>query len=140
MENDPTCPLLVGRGFLATISVIIDCKKSKIAVGEEITRSVFRVKEVDKGMADVPYSTTHERQKFYGPRPNTNIIERWFEEKLDWNKPPKEGVGVWHIKIELIDPDEEKFDRIFQSMATTRKLSKKDMPIDILDLDHFHVS
>ncbi|GJW69106.1 MAK10-like protein [Tanacetum coccineum] len=46
MEKDPTCPLLVGRGFLATASAIIDCKKSKIAVGEGITRSIFRVKEI----------------------------------------------------------------------------------------------
>ncbi|GJX61061.1 MAK10-like protein, partial [Tanacetum coccineum] len=34
MKNDPTCPLLVGRGFLATASVVIDCKKAKIAIGE----------------------------------------------------------------------------------------------------------
>ncbi|GJU06628.1 MAK10-like protein [Tanacetum coccineum] len=32
MEKDPTCPLLVGRGFLATASAITDYKKSKIAV------------------------------------------------------------------------------------------------------------
>ncbi|GJU66561.1 zinc finger, CCHC-type containing protein [Tanacetum coccineum] len=38
MEKDPTCPLLVGRGFLAIASTIIDCKKSKIAVGEGHTR------------------------------------------------------------------------------------------------------
>ncbi|GKE66990.1 hypothetical protein Tco_1521151 [Tanacetum coccineum] len=62
------------------------------------------------------------------------------EEKLDWNKPPKEGDGAWHIKIELIDPDGEKFDRVSQSVPTTRKLSKRDKPSDILDLDHFHDS
>ncbi|GKC67290.1 DNA damage-inducible protein 1-like protein [Tanacetum coccineum] len=33
MEKDPTCPLLVGRGFLATVSVVIDCMKANIAVG-----------------------------------------------------------------------------------------------------------
>ncbi|GJY87992.1 reverse transcriptase domain-containing protein [Tanacetum coccineum] len=32
MEKDPTTSLLVGRGFLATASAIIDCKKAKIAV------------------------------------------------------------------------------------------------------------
>nr|GEV95083.1 hypothetical protein [Tanacetum cinerariifolium] len=37
MEKDPTCPLFVGRGFLAITSVVIDCKKSKIAIGEGIT-------------------------------------------------------------------------------------------------------
>ncbi|GJV37720.1 MAK10-like protein [Tanacetum coccineum] len=38
MEKDPTARLLVGRGFLATFSAVIDCKKAKIAVGEGITR------------------------------------------------------------------------------------------------------
>ncbi|GJZ65515.1 hypothetical protein Tco_0622211 [Tanacetum coccineum] len=33
MEKDPTCPLLIGRGFLATVSAVINYKKSKIAVG-----------------------------------------------------------------------------------------------------------
>ncbi|GKF04309.1 MAK10-like protein [Tanacetum coccineum] len=55
MEKDPTCPLLVGRGFLATASAVIDCKKAKIAAGEGITRSVFGVKEIDLGVEDVPY-------------------------------------------------------------------------------------
>ncbi|GJW07695.1 hypothetical protein Tco_1570118 [Tanacetum coccineum] len=37
--------------------------------------------------------------------------EDMFNEKLDWNKSPKEVDDVWHIKIELIDPDGEMFDR-----------------------------
>ncbi|GKB35547.1 hypothetical protein Tco_0880489, partial [Tanacetum coccineum] len=37
IEKDPTCPLLVEKGFLATASAVIDCKKSKIAAGEGIT-------------------------------------------------------------------------------------------------------
>ncbi|GKB57431.1 MAK10-like protein [Tanacetum coccineum] len=44
MEKDPATPLLVGRGFLATANAVIDCKKAKIAVGEGITMSIFRVK------------------------------------------------------------------------------------------------
>ncbi|GJS67854.1 hypothetical protein Tco_0682419 [Tanacetum coccineum] len=44
----------------------------------------------------------------------------------DWNKPPKKGDGVWHIKIELIDPDGDKFNRVFQSIPTTRKLSERE--------------
>ncbi|GKC12758.1 hypothetical protein Tco_1009540 [Tanacetum coccineum] len=51
----PRNPLLVGRGFLATASVVIDCKKAKIAVGEEVTRLIFRVKEIDLGDEEVPY-------------------------------------------------------------------------------------
>ncbi|GKA47076.1 RNA-directed DNA polymerase, eukaryota, reverse transcriptase zinc-binding domain protein, partial [Tanacetum coccineum] len=52
MEKDPTCPLLVVRGFLATASVVIDCKKAKITVGEGITRSICGVKEIDLGDLD----------------------------------------------------------------------------------------
>ncbi|GJW96797.1 hypothetical protein Tco_0178605 [Tanacetum coccineum] len=47
MEKDPATPLLVGRGFLATASTVIDCKKAKIVVGEGDTISVFGVKEID---------------------------------------------------------------------------------------------
>ncbi|GJY81752.1 MAK10-like protein [Tanacetum coccineum] len=37
MEKDPATPLLAGREILATFSVVIDCKKAKITVGEGIT-------------------------------------------------------------------------------------------------------
>nr|GEU37463.1 hypothetical protein [Tanacetum cinerariifolium] len=47
MEKDTTCPLLVGRGFLATANAVIDCKKAKIAVKEGITKSIFGFKEID---------------------------------------------------------------------------------------------
>ncbi|GKC93362.1 reverse transcriptase [Tanacetum coccineum] len=47
MEKDPATPLLIGRGFLATASTVIDCKKAKIVVGEGDTISVFGVKEID---------------------------------------------------------------------------------------------
>ncbi|GJZ70254.1 MAK10-like protein [Tanacetum coccineum] len=49
IKNDPETPLLVGRGFLATANVVIDCRKAKIAVGEGITRSVFGVKGIELG-------------------------------------------------------------------------------------------
>ncbi|GKB07504.1 MAK10-like protein [Tanacetum coccineum] len=65
MEKDPTCPLVVGRGFLATTNTIIDCKKYKIVIGEGITGPVFRVREAGKGQEDVPYYTTIARQKSY---------------------------------------------------------------------------
>ncbi|GJR35744.1 hypothetical protein Tco_1211428 [Tanacetum coccineum] len=67
-------------------------------------------------------------------------LENLVENNIDWNRPPKEGDGAWHIRIELIDPDGEKFDRAFQSILTTRKLSLKENPSDILNLDHFHDS
>ncbi|GKF58846.1 MAK10-like protein [Tanacetum coccineum] len=56
MEREPTCPLLVGRGFLATANAVIDCKKDKIAVGEGLTRLIFRVKELDFGDDDKVFS------------------------------------------------------------------------------------
>nr|GEX43666.1 MAK10-like protein [Tanacetum cinerariifolium] len=58
--------------------------------------------------------------------------------KIDWNKPPKEEDGVWYIRIELINPDGERLTRTFQLIPTTRKLSEKENPSEIIDLDHFH--
>ncbi|GKD15955.1 MAK10-like protein [Tanacetum coccineum] len=49
MKKDPATPLLVGRGFLATASVVTGCKKANIAVREGITRLIFVVKEIDIG-------------------------------------------------------------------------------------------
>ncbi|GJW63865.1 hypothetical protein Tco_0115749 [Tanacetum coccineum] len=69
MEKDPATPLLVGRGILATASFIIDCRKAKIEVGEGITRSIFRVTEIDLGDEEVPYWTTLGKQESYEPRP-----------------------------------------------------------------------
>ncbi|GKD00979.1 MAK10-like protein [Tanacetum coccineum] len=194
MEKDPTCPLLVGRGFLATASVVIDCKKAKIAVEEGITRSMFGVKEIGP-----PYWTTIARRKSYDLRPSTNDIcarppyylekdftdnhlpmeweiardaklnpfkdvlvfrkmveflgaipinfkgnmwesEDMIDKKIDWNKPLKEGDGAWYIRIEIIDLDGEKFDRVFQSIPTTRKLSEKEKPSNIIDLENFYDS
>ncbi|GKA80743.1 hypothetical protein Tco_0787435 [Tanacetum coccineum] len=66
--------------------------------------------------------------------------EDLIEKKIDWKRLPKEGIGEWHIMIEMIDPDGEKFNRIFQSVPTTRKLSEKEKPSDFIDLEHFHDS
>ncbi|GKF69010.1 MAK10-like protein, partial [Tanacetum coccineum] len=171
MEKDPTCPLLVGRGFLATASAIIDCKKSKIAVGEGITRSIFRVKEIGLG-ARPPYYLEKDFMdnhvpgeweiardaelnpfkdvlvfrkmvEFLGAIPINFKGNMWeskdmIDKKIDWNKPPKEGDGAWHIRIEMIDPDGENFVRVFQSILITRKLSEKEKPSDIIDLEHFY--
>ncbi|GJV69250.1 hypothetical protein Tco_1484759 [Tanacetum coccineum] len=66
--------LELGRGFLATASAVIDCKKAKIAVGEGITRSIFRVKEINLGDEDIPYWTTLGKRESYEPRPSTDEI------------------------------------------------------------------
>ncbi|GJS77459.1 hypothetical protein Tco_0727340 [Tanacetum coccineum] len=171
MEKDPTCPLLVGKGFLVTASFVIDCKKSKIAVGEGITRSVFGVREVDYGAQptyylkkdcidnNVPWEWEIVRDvelnpfkdvfvfrkmvEFLGAIPinfkgNMRESEDMIDKKIYWNKPPKEEDGAWHIRIETIYPDGEKFDRVFQLISTTRKLSEKEKPSDIIDLEHFY--
>ncbi|GJW03397.1 hypothetical protein Tco_1562253 [Tanacetum coccineum] len=54
------------------------------------------------------------------------------------NKPPKDGDGAWHAKIKIIDPDGEEFTKTFQSILASRKLSEKENPREIIDLDHFH--
>nr|GEW51020.1 hypothetical protein [Tanacetum cinerariifolium] len=41
MKKDPETYLLVGRGFVATANAVIDYRKTKIAVGERITRKDF---------------------------------------------------------------------------------------------------
>ncbi|GJZ99813.1 hypothetical protein Tco_0672364 [Tanacetum coccineum] len=199
MKKDPETPLLVGRGFLATASAVIDCRKAKIAVGEGITRSVFRVKEIDLGREEIPYWTTLGSRESYGPRLSTDGIgaktplyarkdfldhhlprewelardaelnpfkdilifrkmvefleiipinlkgNMWESEDLienptNWDRPPKEGDGAWHIRIELIDPDGEKFKKTFQSIPVSRKLFAKENPSEIIDLDHFYDS
>ncbi|GJX43969.1 MAK10-like protein [Tanacetum coccineum] len=68
MKKDPETPLLVGRGFLATANAVIDCRMAKIAMGEGITRSVFRVKGVDLGEEEAPYWTTLGKRESYKPR------------------------------------------------------------------------
>ncbi|GJW63438.1 MAK10-like protein [Tanacetum coccineum] len=65
MEREPTCPLLVGKGFLATANAVINCKKAKIAVGEGLTRSIFGVRELDSGDDNVPYWTTIGKRESY---------------------------------------------------------------------------
>ncbi|GJZ40152.1 hypothetical protein Tco_0586715 [Tanacetum coccineum] len=57
---------------------------------------------------------------------------------IDGDKPPKDGDGAWHAKIKLIDPDEEEFTKTLQSIPTTRKLSERESPREIVDLDHFY--
>ncbi|GKE91034.1 hypothetical protein Tco_1572129 [Tanacetum coccineum] len=69
MKKDPETPLLVRRGFLATSNTVIDFRMAKIAVGERITRSVFKVKGVEFGEEEAPYWTTHGKRESYKPRP-----------------------------------------------------------------------
>ncbi|GKE04213.1 MAK10-like protein, partial [Tanacetum coccineum] len=56
MKKDPETPLLVGRGFLATANAVIDCRMAKIAIGEGITRSSYKLQPLSDGIgARTPY-------------------------------------------------------------------------------------
>ncbi|GKD89449.1 hypothetical protein Tco_1364956 [Tanacetum coccineum] len=150
--KDPKTPLVVGRGFLATANAVIDCRMAKIAVGEGLTRSVFGVKGVNIREEETPYWTTLEKRESFKLRPYSEGIgaipinlksnmwesENLIENPINWDKPPKNRDGAWHAKIRLIDPDGVEFTKTLQSIPTTRKLSEKESPKDIIDLDHFY--
>ncbi|GJQ96460.1 MAK10-like protein [Tanacetum coccineum] len=81
--------------------------------------------------------------EFLGAIPINLKSNMWESEDLinnpiNWNKPPKNGDGAWHAKIRLIDPDGEEFTKTLQSIPTTRKLSERESPREIIDLDHFY--
>jgi hypothetical protein len=70
MISDTTCPLLVGRGFLATASAMIDCKESKIAVGEGDTWLVYDVTKHSYDCEEEPtphWVEMNRRPSRYGP-------------------------------------------------------------------------
>ncbi|GJU13117.1 hypothetical protein Tco_1135513 [Tanacetum coccineum] len=81
--------------------------------------------------------------EFLGATP-INLKRNMWESKdliknpINWDKPPKNGDGARHIKIRLIDPDEEEFNKTLQSIPTTRKLSERESPREIINLDHFY--
>ncbi|GJR18029.1 MAK10-like protein [Tanacetum coccineum] len=81
--------------------------------------------------------------EFLGAIPINLKCNMWESEDLikkpiNWDKPPKNGDGAWHAKIRLIDPDGEESTKTLQSIPTTRKLSKRENPREIIDLDHFY--
>nr|GEX15535.1 hypothetical protein [Tanacetum cinerariifolium]GEX17476.1 hypothetical protein [Tanacetum cinerariifolium] len=73
-KKDPETPLLIGRGFLATVNIVIDCRMDKIVVGEGITRSLFEVKGVNLGEEEMSYWTTLEKRESYKPRPRLDGV------------------------------------------------------------------
>ncbi|GJW09024.1 MAK10-like protein [Tanacetum coccineum] len=145
MKKDPETPLLVGRGFLATANAVIDCRMAKIAVGEGITRESYKPRPRSNGVgAQTPYYARKDfldchlpgeweiaRDAELNPFKDTLVFRRM-------DKPPKDGDGAWHAKIRLIDPDGEEFTKTLQSIPTTRKLSERESPREIIDLDHFY--
>ncbi|GJZ37855.1 MAK10-like protein, partial [Tanacetum coccineum] len=124
MKKDLETPLLIGRGFLEISNAVIDCRKAKIAVGEGITRKEF----LD---CHLPGEWEIARDAEINPFKDVLVFRQM-------GKPPKDGDGAWHAKIRIIDPDGEEFTKTFQSIPTSRKLSEKENPSEIIDLDHFH--
>ncbi|GJY24178.1 MAK10-like protein [Tanacetum coccineum] len=97
MKKNPETTLLVGKGFLATANAVIDCRMAKIAVGEGITRSVFRVKGVYLGEEEAPYWTTLGKRESYKPQPRSDGVGAqtpYYVRKdfLDYHLP-----GEWEI-------------------------------------------
>ncbi|GKD78729.1 hypothetical protein Tco_1341350 [Tanacetum coccineum] len=141
IKKDPETPLLVGRGFLATANAVIDCRKDKIAVGEGITRrESYKPQPSSDGVgARTLYYARKDFLDCYLPGEweiARDVEINPFKDVLD--KPPKNRDGAWHAKIRLIDPDGEEFTKTLQSVPTSRKLSERDDPKEIIDLDHFY--
>ncbi|GKB03010.1 hypothetical protein Tco_0831099 [Tanacetum coccineum] len=81
--------------------------------------------------------------EFLGAIPIRLKSNMWESEDLIKNpincdKPPKNEDGAWHAMIKLIDSDGEEFTKTLQSIPTTRKLSERESPKEIIDLDHFY--
>ncbi|GJW20027.1 hypothetical protein Tco_0027463 [Tanacetum coccineum] len=71
---------------------------------------------------------------------NMRESECLIENTINWDKPLKNGDGAWHAKIRLIDPDGKEFTKTLQSIPTTKMLSERDSPKEIIDFDHFYDS
>ncbi|GJR22770.1 hypothetical protein Tco_0971297, partial [Tanacetum coccineum] len=163
--KDPKTPLLVGRGFLATANAVIDCSKAKITIREGITssdgvgaRTPYYARkdfldcyfpgewEIARDAKINPFKDVlvfRRMVEFLGAIPINLMRNMWESEDLirnpiNWDKPPKNGDGAWYAKISLIDPDGEEFTKTLQSVPTSRKLSRKEDPREIIDLDHFY--
>ncbi|GJX84369.1 hypothetical protein Tco_0335143 [Tanacetum coccineum] len=148
------CRLRDSKPFdtLADLGSFIDCRKAKIAVGEGIIRSVFGVKETNLGEEEAPYWTTLGKRESYKPRPSSDGVgaipinlkrnmwesEDSIENPINYYKPPKNRDEAWDAKIRLIDPDGEEFTKTLQLVPTSKKLSEKESPREITNLDHFY--
>nr|GEV95818.1 hypothetical protein [Tanacetum cinerariifolium] len=68
MKKDYETPLLVGRGFLATVNAVIDCGKAKTTVGERITRESYKPRpSLDDVDARIHYYAKKEFMDYHLP-------------------------------------------------------------------------
>nr|GEV29406.1 hypothetical protein [Tanacetum cinerariifolium] len=137
MEREPTCPvkeLDFGDDNEPYWTTIEKCESYKPRTSEDAigAQPSYYVKK-DFWNNHLPEEWEIARDAEVNPFKDVLVFRKMV-------KPPKEGDGVWHIRIESIDPDGEKFDRAFQSIPTNMRLSLKENPSDILNLDHFHNS
>ncbi|GJS71048.1 hypothetical protein Tco_0703889 [Tanacetum coccineum] len=136
-----------GRGFLATANAVIDCKMTKIAVGEGITRigtkSPYYARkdfldcympgewEISRNVELNPFKDTlvfRRMVEFLGAilinlKCNMWESEDQIKKLINWDKPPKNRDGERHAWIRIIEPDGEEFTKTLQLIPTTRKLS-----------------
>ncbi|GKA12456.1 hypothetical protein Tco_0692002 [Tanacetum coccineum] len=68
--------------------------------------------------------------EFLGAIPINLMGNKWetqdmFDDDWCWEKPPKEGDDGGHIKIEMIDPDRDKFDRVFRTIPNEEIIRKR---------------
>nr|GEW11887.1 hypothetical protein [Tanacetum cinerariifolium] len=144
MDKEPAIPLLVGRGFLATANVVIDYRKAKIAIGEEITRSIFEVKEISLGDKEITYWTTLDTMlnpfkdvlifrkmvEFLGAIPINLKGNMWDskelikKKKIYWNRPPKEG-DAFEKLLEDIHVTWTQFRKKHDKIAALREVASK---------------
>ncbi|GJV16267.1 MAK10-like protein [Tanacetum coccineum] len=121
MKKDPETPLLVGKGFLATANVVRD-----YGVG---ARTPYYAK---KEFMDCHLPGEWEIARDAEINPFKDVLNL-IETLINWDKPPKNRDGAWHTKIRLIDPDGEEFTKTLQSVPTSRKLSERESPREIIN-------
>ncbi|GKA23623.1 hypothetical protein Tco_0709656 [Tanacetum coccineum] len=128
-----------------------------VVAEEQYNLAYFFVKRIEcaraNPTANLPYDGVGARTPYYARKDflDCHLPREWeiardaeinpFKDVLVFrrmDKLPKNGDGAWHAKIRLIDPDGEEFTKTFQSVPTSRKLSERDDPKEIIDLDHFY--
>nr|GEW70189.1 hypothetical protein [Tanacetum cinerariifolium] len=142
--------IAVGKGITRSIfsvkGIDLGAKPPYYARKDFIDCHFLREWEISRGAKLNPFKDTlvfRRMVEFLGAIPinlkcNMWELEDLSEKPIDWSKPPKNKDGAWNAKIRIIDPDGEEFTKILQSIPTTKKLSEKESPRDIINLDHFY--
>nr|GEX23296.1 hypothetical protein [Tanacetum cinerariifolium] len=135
MKKDPVTPLLVRRGILATANAVIDCRMAKIAENARDAKlNPFKDNLVFRLMVEILEAIPINLKSNMWESEDLN------KNPINWDKPPKDEDGAWHANIRPNDPDGEEFTKTLQSIPATRKLSERESPKEIIDLDHFYVT